>query len=299
MLLAAGHSWQREPGLARWSGALVAILLLHAGAALGGMIVWDSIEPPAPPPAAILLELAPMPVAPPAPQIAAPQEPEPEPQPEPELPVDISQFMPPVPELPLTPPDIAVQEVDLPIPELPLTPPDIPAPEVELPKPEKKKAKEAKPKPPKEKPKKEKKPEPAPAPAVAQKPKAEPVQQAATSAAPVQPAPAPAAPSSADVARRTAAEANWQGILLAHLERHKKYPRSARRQHAEGTALLRFRMDRTGQVLSFSLARSAGYDALDEEVLAMIQRAAPLPALPAELPDDTVEIVVPVQFMLR
>lgn len=288
MLLAAGHSWQREPGLARWSGALVTMLLLHAGAALGGMIVWDSTEPPTPPPAAIMLELAAVPAAPPAPQTAAPQEPEPAPEPEPEPPVDLTQLL-------------------LPIPELPLTPPDIPVPEVELPKPEppKKKVEEAKPEKPKEKPKTEKvqkpkpKPKPDPEPAVTQTPTPQPTQQQAAVAAPVQPSAAPAAPSAADIARRAAAEANWEGILLTHLERHKKYPRSARRQHAEGTAMLRFRMDRSGQVLSYAIARSAGYEILDEEVLAMIERAQPLPALPPEVPDATVEVVVPVQFMLR
>jgi protein TonB len=38
-------------------------------------------------------------------------------------------------------------------------------------------------------------------------------------------------------------------------------------------------MDRSGKVLSYARARSAGFDMLDEEVLAMIRRAQPLPAL--------------------
>jgi protein TonB len=214
--------------------------------------------------------------------MTAPQEPAAEPEP----PVDLAQLL-------------------VPIPELPLTPPDIPAPEVALLKPEPKKVEQDNVQKPKEIPKKEKvqkpkpKPKPEPEPEVAQEPTPQPTPQQAAVAAPVQPSPAPAAPSAADVARRTAAEANWQGTLLAHLERHKKYPRLARKRHEEGTAYLRFRMDRSGQVLSFSLARSAGYDALDEEVLAMIQRAQPLPALPAEVTDSVVEIVVPVQFTLR
>ena len=52
MLLAAGHSWQQEGGIARWGGALATILVLHAGAGLSGFIVWNHTEPPAPPPAA-------------------------------------------------------------------------------------------------------------------------------------------------------------------------------------------------------------------------------------------------------
>ncbi len=285
MLLAAGHSWRQESGFGRWSGALAAILLLHAGAAVGSMIVWDSVEPPAPPPAAIMLELAPLAAAPPAPEMTAPPEPTPPPKPEP--PVDLNQML-------------------LPIPELPLTPPDIPPPEVELPKPEpeKKKVAEAKPEKPKEKPKKEEapkpkpKPKPEPEPEVVQKP-TPPAPRQEAAAALVQPSTAPAAPSAAEVARRTAAEANWQGILLAHLQQHKKYPRLARKRHEEGTAFLRFRMDRSGKVLSYALERSAGYEALDEEVLAMIERAQPLPALPAEVTEASIEIVVPVQFTLN
>lgn len=109
----------------------------------------------------------------------------------------------------------------------------------------------------------------------------------------------PAAPSAGEIAARNAAEANWQGILLAHLQRHQKYPRAARRQNAEGTVLVRFRMDRSGQVLSCSLVRSSGFDVLDKEALEMIERAQPLPALPPEIPGDAKEIVVPAQFLMR
>jgi periplasmic protein TonB len=288
MLLSAGHNWRPEAGLARWSVALSIMLLLHVGAAVGGMIVFESTDPPIPPPAAIMLELTPMPAAPPAPQTTAP---EPERAPEPEPPVDFSQLLPP-------------------IPELPATPPDIPPPEVELPKPEPEKKKVEKPKPekPKEKPKKKEvvqkpkpkpEPKPDPEPVVADKPRPQPTQRQAAPAAPVAPAATPSAPSAADIARSTAAKANWQGTLLAHLEQHKKYPRLARKRREEGTAYLRFRMDRGGQVLSFALERSAGYEALDEEVLEMIERAQPLPALPPEVPEPELEIVVPVQFMLR
>ncbi len=288
MLLAAGHNWRQDAGLGRWSCALIAILLLHAGAALGGMIVWNGAAPPTPPPAAIMLELAPAPVAPPAPKVTAPPEPEPEPEPPP---VDLSQL--------------------LPIPEMPLTPPDIPAPEVVLPKPEppKKKVEEAKPEKPKEKPKKEKtpepqakpkpKPKPDPEPPVAEQPAPQPAKQQAAVAAPVAPASVPAAPSAGEIAARNAAEVNWQGILLAHLQRHQKYPRAARRQNAEGTVMVRFRMDRSGKVLSYSLVRSSGFDVLDEEALAMIERAQPLPALPPEIPGEAKEIVVPAQFLMR
>ncbi len=285
MLLAAGHSWQQEGGVARWGGALATILVLHAGAGLSGFIVWDHTDPPTPPPAAIMLELLPVPAAPPAPQVTAPPEPTP-PPPEPEI--DLTQLLPPIPELPLTPPDIPTPEVVLPKPE-----------------PEKKKTAEPKPEKPKEKPKKEKaekpkpkpKPEPEPEPEVVQKPTQQTVQQqAAKAAAPVQPSAVPAAPSAAEVARVFAAKVTWRGILEAHLQKFHKYPRSAQRRNIEGTALLRFRMDRNGKVLSYSIERTSEHEVLDEAALAMIERAQPLPPLPDDVPGESIELIIPANF---
>jgi protein TonB len=280
MLLASGHSWQQEGGFARWSGALATVLALHAGAALSGLVVWSPSEPPAPPPAAIMLELTPVPAAPPAPHVTAPPEPTPPPAPE----VDLTRLLPPIPELPLIPPGIPKPEVVLPKPE-----------------PEKKKAEQAKPDKPKEKPKKDKvekpKPKPEPEPDVAQEPALEPAQQqAAKAAAPVPPSVAPAAPSAADVARVANAKVTWQGMLEAHLRKFRKYPRSALRRNIEGTVLVRFRMDRDGEVLSYSVVRSSDHDVLDEAALDMIERADPLPPLPDEVPGESIEIIIPATF---
>jgi protein TonB len=62
--------------------------------------------------------------------------------------------------------------------------------------------------------------------------------------------------------------------------------------------MLRFKMNHQGQVLSFSLERGSGHAVLDSEVLAMIQRAQPLPAPPADMPDP-LELIIPVQFTVR
>jgi protein TonB len=87
--------------------------------------------------------------------------------------------------------------------------------------------------------------------------------------------------------------------LFAALERHKTYPSEARYRRAQGIAMLRFRMRRDGTVVGYRLERSAGDAALDEAVLTMIQRASPLPAPPADLPGDPIELTVPVRFALR
>ncbi|MBK1659219.1 energy transducer TonB family protein, partial [Paracraurococcus ruber] len=87
--------------------------------------------------------------------------------------------------------------------------------------------------------------------------------------------------------------------LFAALERHKTYPPDARYRRAQGVAMLHFRMRRDGTVTAWRLDRSAGDPALDAAVLAMIQRASPLPAPPADLAGEALELTVPVRFALR
>jgi len=88
-------------------------------------------------------------------------------------------------------------------------------------------------------------------------------------------------------------------LLSAWLERHKQYPFPAQRRRQEGTVFLRFVVDRLGNVLSYKIERSSGYNLLDHEIEKMIQRAAPLPAMPDELVQSRLELVVPISFYLR
>lgn len=92
---------------------------------------------------------------------------------------------------------------------------------------------------------------------------------------------------------------DFAALLQAWLAKHKEYPRSAQLRRQQGTALLYFVMDRTGRVLDYRLEKSSGYPLLDREVVAMIERAQPLPPIPDELGQDRLELVVPVQFLLR
>ncbi len=60
--------------------------------------------------------------------------------------------------------------------------------------------------------------------------------------------------------------------------------------------LLRFSMDRHGKVLSANIAQSSGFDTLDQEALALIHRAEPLPPPPDEIHGDPVELTVPLSI---
>jgi protein TonB len=87
--------------------------------------------------------------------------------------------------------------------------------------------------------------------------------------------------------------------LLAHLNRFKQYPRAARQAHIEGVVMLHFTMNAQGQVTGFDIAKSSGRPVLDAEALALMQRAQPLPAIPADYPDRTLNAVVPIEFSLH
>ena len=62
---------------------------------------------------------------------------------------------------------------------------------------------------------------------------------------------------------------------------------------------LRFAIDRQGKVLLSQINKSSGFGLLDDEVLALIQRAQPLPSPPPEIGGERIELLVPVAFFLR
>ena len=111
----------------------------------------------------------------------------------------------------------------------------------------------------------------------------------------------PAPPVSVAAPSKAAGETrdSYLGRLLAQLNRFKQYPRAARQARIEGVVMLHFVMDADGKVQSFEITKSSGRPVLDAEVLALIQRAQPLPALPADFPTRTLDAVVPVEFSLK
>jgi protein TonB len=124
-----------------------------------------------------------------------------------------------------------------------------------------------------------------PPPVIAQPPVAAPV-------APSVPAPL-AAPQGTGESRDS-----FLARLLAQLNRVKQYPRAARQARIEGVVMLHFVMDAQGKLVSFEIAKSSGRPVLDNEALALIQRAQ-LPPLPVGFPTSTLDAVVPIQFSLN
>jgi protein TonB len=277
----------RRREIVRWSLSLGVVLVAHAAGA-AALLAWRvPHDLPAAPPA-VLLDLAPVAAAPAAEANETPPGPKQEITETPTVDTETLARLLPEPEPPEPVPPIEPDRLSEQIP-----PPEIP-PEVVVelppPKPEPPRPEPPKPEPPEVKPRPVEKPVP-------RKPKV--VQTKAPPAAPSPPAEAAAPPPgiasqpSPDMVRR------WQATLVAHLQRHKRYPPSARRDNEEGTAYLRFAMDRTGAVLLKRIERASGHRALDQETLDLVQRAQPLPPPPPDMPGDRFEFVVPVQFHLR
>jgi protein TonB len=92
------------------------------------------------------------------------------------------------------------------------------------------------------------------------------------------------------------AAASYRAMISAWLESHKRYPESARQRGEEGSAPLRFRIDRSGRVLDYSYA-STGYADLDAGLDEMM-RGAQLPPFPPGMTASRIEVSLTMQFNL-
>jgi TonB family protein len=308
----------RPPAHARrFALPTAAAILLHA-AVVGPMVWWTQSKPPEPQSAEIeispLAESAPAEASEPTEvteqaQAAQPETAPTETPPEAAPPPPPDAVQPPPPDDAPPPPPEAVAEP---------SPPDTPPPEQVAPTPliaplaiEPPESEEVVPPPPPEDAVETPPPPPPPTQAVPDEtvravapPPPPPRPRPVAPPRPVQPQEAPAtaaapAPAVAAPAAPARPPASYVGLLMGALERHKEYPFSARTRRAEGTVVLRFAMRRDGSVASWRIERSSGHEDLDQAVATMIRRASPLPAPPAEMPGDPVELVVPVRFTLR
>lgn len=275
----------------RWVLAAVFVVLVHGGVALA-IAHWPKPQSPAgEPPAAVMIELAPLPVAPEAPpqEVAVgvqqemstestPTEAKDEPvQEEPEPEVEPVKTEPPK-EPPPEPVERKV-ETEIEIPELPKI--DTAAAVLEAPAPPPPEPEKVDKKPEEKKKVEKKKP----------KPKRKSVAQSASAPKPVDATRARtnAAPTSGVASSMSVA--TWRGSVMAHLNRHKRYPGGG-----GGTSSVAFTIDRSGRVLSARLLRSSGSTMLDQEAVALARRASPVPAPPANMGGGSIVLSVPVRF---
>jgi TonB family protein len=106
---------------------------------------------------------------------------------------------------------------------------------------------------------------------------------------------ATAVPVHVEKARRE--RATWQKALMAHLDRHKRYPADRVTKGAEIT--VSFVLDRMGHVLSASIVKGSGDAAFDEAALSMLRRSDPVPQPPPLVADEGLNFTLPVIFKVK
>jgi len=243
----------------RWGTALAAVLGLHV-VAIVIAAQWQTVTPPREEDKAIAVELAPLPVAD---HLAAAAS-SPAAAPTPVQPVPQPQPVQEVPRL--------IERAEVPLPPRPLPPVPVQAA-----------------------------PNPAPVPA--------PVAGVAGNGLASSAGTGRGGPDAGDAGARGGppgrgregggdAAAVWRGRVLAHLERHKRYPAAARMMKREGKVHVSISMDRRGHVLSVSVSRGAGFKPFDTEAIDTVRRADPLPEPPAELAGNTIPLQLPIGFYL-
>ncbi|MEP9360967.1 TonB family protein [Sphingomonas sp. KR3-1] len=79
---------------------------------------------------------------------------------------------------------------------------------------------------------------------------------------------------------------DYQRRLYEAVANSSRYPAEARRLNLSGVTRLAFKVDRDGKVLDSWIQESSGSELLDDAALAALDRAQPLPPLPAGLPSQ-------------
>lgn len=266
----------------RWTGSALAVLALHAALVAAGIGFYRQHAMPgvaAPP---VMIDLSPISAAPqsqpldlaPGPEMQQAEAPAAAP-PEPQASQQIEDQIPPTPQL-------EKAEVAAPPEQKAAPTPPPPQPAQVTPEP----------------------PKPAPV-----KPK--PV-QAEVKKKPVdsKPAPRTSAPQRAEHVAPTnsaamagasrAAVANYNQMVVAHVQRFKQYPSDAKSgPTGYARAVVGFTLDQSGRLLSARLVSSSGRPAIDAEAVATLRRAQPFPAFPAGMALRTQSFSLPLSYTLR
>jgi protein TonB len=250
--------------LPRWIISGLMVVLAHGGVA-AAFVHWRTVDDDANPTAALVVNLAPMPMSPTDTPLAVPPGPEqvqaeasPKPvekvEEKPEEIREVSKVEQKQPDLlPAENPEVAMAALP---PEA--QPEEVKAADNQI---------------------------PAPMTTAPQAPK---VEEAVVAAAPEQ--------GQVNISNSTAIPA-WKQQVVGLLERHKRYPEAAQARNQQGTVELAFSLDHQGRVSASRIAKGSGWTALDEATLDLVRRAQPFPPPPPEM--IGVDLSVPIHYNIR
>lgn len=88
----------------------------------------------------------------------------------------------------------------------------------------------------------------------------------------------------------------WQRDIVTSIAEHRRYPAEARERRRQGTATVRFGIDRQGKLVVSELRSTSGHDSLDREALETLKRVKSFPAPPKALAGETFDFQMPIKF---
>ncbi len=91
----------------------------------------------------------------------------------------------------------------------------------------------------------------------------------------------------------------WQSALAAHIQHYQRYPAVARSRGESGVATVTFTIDHEGRLVRSSIVQSSGSTVLDQETLAALARALPMPRPPEQATDADLTFVMPMRFNIK
>lgn len=91
--------------------------------------------------------------------------------------------------------------------------------------------------------------------------------------------------------------ATWQRQLVAHIDRHKRYPTGGARRSVE--VVVQFELDRLGHVKTVGIAKGSGDTNFDEAAIAMMRRSDPVPPPPPLVADEGLSFTMPIVFRVK
>lgn len=123
------------------------------------------------------------------------------------------------------------------------------------------------------------------------------------------PAPAPAVPSPAVTQAPETIKpqhsppdimAQYRAMMMSLLAKHKYYPNLSRRLYEEGTVVVRFTVQRSGQVSDVQLVTRSEFERLDSATLGIFEALQmQLPAFFAEMPEASLSFQLPMVYALH
>lgn len=99
-----------------------------------------------------------------------------------------------------------------------------------------------------------------------------------------------------NTAAGNAAVSNYPGKVASKLRRSLRYPREAKRERIRGDVVVSFTVTANGGVSNIRIARSSGFQILDDAARDAVRRAAPFPPIPANAGRSRWPFSVPLGF---